>query len=124
MQYFSDGLDGLIRVDTDASPGSREFFFAKAEKLGSDGAWYPRQKLIFEILNSGYYQTVTNNNERTTMSNRQSCFNPDHHDPHTREEVREDVFAFTAWLAADTDVDLDPQGVWDECQKKMTIRDG
>lgn len=51
MQYFTDGLDGLIRVDTDAPRGSREFIFAEAEKLGADGHWYRGR---------GYYRPATN----------------------------------------------------------------
>lgn len=61
LQYFTDGLDGLIRVDSDEPVESKEFFFATAEKLGSDGAWYRQPKLILEILNSGYYRPIQEN---------------------------------------------------------------
>lgn len=59
MQYFTNGLDGLIRVDTDAPLGSREFFFAKAEILDADGTWYQQPDLMIEIFDSGYYRPVT-----------------------------------------------------------------
>lgn len=55
VQYFTDGLDGLIRVHTDAPRRSREFFFAKAEKLGDDDIWHRQSNLVIEILNNGYY---------------------------------------------------------------------
>jgi hypothetical protein len=59
MQYFTDGLTGLIRVYTAAPLGSKDFFFAKAEKLGADGNWFEKPKLMFELLNSGYYEPAT-----------------------------------------------------------------
>jgi hypothetical protein len=59
MQYFTNGLDGLIRVDTDAPRGSREFFFAKAEILDADGTWFEQRKLMLEILDSGYFRPAT-----------------------------------------------------------------
>src|ERR1700722_9871383 len=59
MQYFTDGLNGFIRVDTAAPLGSRDFFFAKAEKLDANGAWFEKSKLMFELLNSGYYEPAT-----------------------------------------------------------------
>lgn len=49
-----------------------------------------------------------------------SCFSLEHHSPHTQEELRDDVFQFVANLSAETGVDLDPQGVWDEL--RMTIK--
>jgi hypothetical protein len=59
MQYFTDGLDVLVRVDTDAPHGSKEFFFAEAGKLEADGIWHRPHNLIIEILNSGYYRPAT-----------------------------------------------------------------
>jgi hypothetical protein len=59
MRYYTDGLDNLIRVDTDAPRGSQEFFFARAEILDTDGTWYPQSHLTSEILDSGYYRSAT-----------------------------------------------------------------
>jgi hypothetical protein len=59
MQYFTDGLDNLIRVDSDEPRASREFFFAEAAKLGTDGDWHRLPNLILEILNGGYYRPAT-----------------------------------------------------------------
>ncbi len=59
MQYYTDGLDGLIRVDTDAPRGSQEFFFARAEALDTDGTWCQQGHLTSEILDSGYYRPAT-----------------------------------------------------------------
>lgn len=48
------------------------------------------------------------------------CFNTEnHHHPHTRKEVQEDVFQFVANLNADTGLDVDPEKVWDEMQSKI-----
>lgn len=59
MQYFTDGVSGFIRVNTVAPIGSREFFFAKAEKLDAEGTWFEKPKLMVELLNSGYYEPAT-----------------------------------------------------------------
>jgi len=59
MQYFTDGLGRLVRVDTSAARDSREFFFAKAEKLDAEGTWFQKPKLMVELLNSGYYRPAT-----------------------------------------------------------------
>jgi hypothetical protein len=59
MQYYTDGLDSLIRVDTDAPPSSQEFFLARAEALDDDGTWCEQGHLTSEILNSGYYRSAT-----------------------------------------------------------------
>jgi hypothetical protein len=55
-QYFSDGLDGLIRVYSNEEPETREFFFSRAEKLGSDGRWYDYRRAMLDIFHSGYYE--------------------------------------------------------------------
>jgi hypothetical protein len=57
LQYFTDG-HRLIRVHTDAPRRSREFFFATAEKLESDG-WHSSSELVLEILNGGYYRPAS-----------------------------------------------------------------
>lgn len=48
-----------------------------------------------------------------------SCFNVEHHDPHTREELREDVFSFIADMNADIGTNVDPEKIWDEMQSKI-----